>query len=87
MVISAIQGLGGIGKTILTQALAHDLQVQERFCDGILWATLGQEPDVLSLLQDWIITLKDYDYKPTTINAAYKNLNKYLLISSFIGNR
>ena len=49
--------------------------------------TLGQEPDVLSLLQDWIITLKDYDYKPTTINAVYKILNKFILTSSFIGHR
>ena len=38
LVISAIQGLGGIGKTILAQALAHDSEVQKRFCDGILWA-------------------------------------------------
>ncbi len=78
LVISAIQGLGGIGKTILAQALAQDRQVQERFCDGILWATLGQQPDVLSLLQGWIVALKDYDFKPTTVNAASSHLNSLL---------
>ncbi|MGK7897206.1 MAG: NB-ARC domain-containing protein, partial [Xenococcus sp. (in: cyanobacteria)] len=78
LVISAIQGLGGIGKTILAQALAHDSQVQERFCDGILWATLGQQPDILSLLQGWIVALKDYDYKPTTVKAASSHLNSLL---------
>ncbi len=70
--------MGGIGKTILAQALAHDPQVQKRFCDGILWATLGQQPDVLSLLQGWIIALKDYDYKPTTVQAASTHLNSLL---------
>ena len=78
LVISAIQGLGGIGKTILAQALAWDEQVQERFCDGILWATLGQQPDVLSLLQGWIVALNDRDYKPTTVNAASTHLNSLL---------
>ncbi len=78
LVISAIQGLGGIGKTILAQALAWDEQVQKRFCDGILWATLGQQPDVLSLLQGWIVALKDYNYKPTTVNAASSHLNSLL---------
>ncbi len=78
LIISAIQGLGGIGKTVLTQALAHDRQIQERFCDGILWATLGQQPDVLFLLQSWIIGLKDYGYKPTTIQAASTHLNSLL---------
>ena len=78
LAISAIQGLGGIGKTILAQALAWDEQVQKHFCDGILWATLGQQPDILSLLQGWIVTLKDYDYKPTTINAASTHLNSLL---------
>ena len=78
LVISAIHGLGGIGKTILAQALAHDPQVQERFYDGVLWATLGQQPDVLSLLQNWIAALKDYSYKPTTIQAASNHLNSLL---------
>ncbi len=74
LVISAIHGLGGIGKTILAQALAGDPQVQERFCDGILWATLGQQPDVLSLLQGWIVALNDYDYKPTTFTTKERKV-------------
>lgn len=54
LVVSAIHGLGGIGKTVLATALAHDSEVQDRFPDGVLWATLGQEPDLLSLLSRWI---------------------------------
>jgi len=41
LVVSAAHGLGGIGKTTLAAALAHDPAVQARFPDGVLWATLG----------------------------------------------
>lgn len=41
LVISAVHGLGGIGKTTLVAALAHDSDLQVRFPEGVLWATLG----------------------------------------------
>lgn len=41
LVVSAIYGLGGIGKSVLASKLAHDNDVQARFADGILWSTLG----------------------------------------------
>ena len=41
--ITALRGMGGIGKTILAQALAHDDVVQQAFPDGIGWTTIGQE--------------------------------------------
>lgn len=48
-----VQGLPGIGKTTLTAALAHDLRVQQHFQDGILWASLGQTPDLFAILMRW----------------------------------
>ncbi|NER52847.1 MAG: hypothetical protein F6J92_40660, partial [Symploca sp. SIO1A3] len=50
LVISAIYGLGGIGKSTVVGALAHDPDVRSYFPDGIFWATLGQQPDILSFL-------------------------------------
>jgi hypothetical protein len=50
LVVSAIYGLGGIGKSTLAAALAYDPDVQAHFPDGILWITLGQQPDLLSCL-------------------------------------
>jgi hypothetical protein len=78
LVVSAIHGLGGIGKSVLAAALAHDPQVQERFPDGVLWATLGQEPDLLSLLSAWVQALGDYDFRPTTLEAASAHLRTLL---------
>jgi tetratricopeptide (TPR) repeat protein/transcriptional regulator with XRE-family HTH domain len=51
--LSALNGLPGVGKTALATALAHDAEVRAHFPDGILWAGLGDRPDVLGLLSRW----------------------------------
>jgi hypothetical protein len=78
LVVSAIYGLGGIGKSVVASALAHDAEIQARFTDGVLWATLGQNPDLLSALFNWIQSLGDRDYKPTTLEAASAHLRTLL---------
>ncbi|MEM9093209.1 MAG: NB-ARC domain-containing protein, partial [Cyanobacteria bacterium P01_F01_bin.53] len=78
LVVSAIYGLGGIGKSVLASKLAHDDDVQARFADGILWSTLGQNPDILPLLSGWIQALGDHDYKPTAMEAASNHLRTLL---------
>ncbi|MGD1940576.1 MAG: NB-ARC domain-containing protein, partial [Leptolyngbyaceae cyanobacterium] len=78
LVVSAIQGLGGIGKSVLAAKLAHDDEIQSRFSDGILWVTLGQTPDILPLLSGWIQDLGDMDYKPTSTDAASSHLRTLL---------
>jgi TIR domain/NB-ARC domain len=44
-----LQGMGGIDKTVLAAALAHDSEVRQAFPDGIYWLTIGQKPSVLLL--------------------------------------
>ena len=44
-----LQGMGGIGKTVLAVALAHDSETQQMFSDGIYWLTIGQKPSLLDL--------------------------------------
>jgi tetratricopeptide (TPR) repeat protein/transcriptional regulator with XRE-family HTH domain len=53
LALTALQGLPGIGKTALAVAIATDTQVQAHFSDGILWAGLGPQADVLGLLTRW----------------------------------
>src|SRR3990172_3723011 len=55
--VLAICGLPGVGKTALAIHLTHDEEVQSRFLDGILWAGLGRQPDVLALLGQWAMAL------------------------------
>ena len=49
----ALNGLLGIGETALAAALATDQEVQSYFRDGILWAGLGSQPDILGILSRW----------------------------------
>lgn len=49
----ALYGLPGIGKTSLAIALAHDAALQERFSDGVLWATVGPRASILNILSRW----------------------------------
>jgi len=78
LVISAIHGLGGIGKSTLAALLAHDPEIKAHFTDGVLWVTLGQDPNLLALLTDWIQAVGDYDFKPTTSEIASNHLHTLL---------
>jgi hypothetical protein len=78
LVISAIQGMGGIGKSTLAAALAHDPLVRVRFRDGLLWATLGQQPELLPLLGGWVQALGDYHFKPLGVEATSAHLRTLL---------
>jgi len=56
--ITALHGLGGIGKTSLAQKLAEQLGLGDRegrpyFPGGVLWWTLGPNPDVIPALDVW----------------------------------
>ena len=44
--LTALKGMGGIGKTVLAQALCHDEVVQQAFPDGIIWVAVGKEPSM-----------------------------------------
>jgi hypothetical protein len=41
--LTALAGMGGIGKTVLAKALTQDEVVQQAFPDGIVWITVGRE--------------------------------------------
>ena len=41
--LTALAGMGGIGKTVLAKALTDDEVVQRAFPDGIVWLTAGKE--------------------------------------------
>ncbi|HVT19343.1 MAG TPA: NB-ARC domain-containing protein [Thermoanaerobaculia bacterium] len=44
-----VQGMGGVGKSVLASALALDEEVGAAFPDGVFWVALGQHPDLIQL--------------------------------------
>lgn len=44
VVTAVIHGMGGLGKTVLARAACDDPLLRDAFPDGILWATVGQNP-------------------------------------------
>ena len=55
--VAALDGLPGVGKTALAATLAQDPALKSHFPDGVLWAGLGPNPDMLSHLSRWGILL------------------------------
>jgi WD40 repeat protein len=46
---AGVCGIGGVGKTVLGLALAHDPDVGLAFSDGVYWVALGRQPDLVAL--------------------------------------
>jgi WD40 repeat protein len=54
-----LQGMGGIGKSVLAAALAHHPEVRRAFPDGVYWVALGQQPVILELQKQLLHELGD----------------------------
>ncbi|MCC7209959.1 MAG: hypothetical protein IT323_21835 [Anaerolineae bacterium] len=51
--LTIIQGWPGIGKTTIAALLAHDAALNEHFTDGVLFASLGEHPNLYAELLKW----------------------------------
>lgn len=51
--ILAVQGWPGVGKTTLASVLAHDKDLHGLFPDGVLFTSLGEQPDLFTELMNW----------------------------------
>jgi len=72
-----LQGMGGIGKSVLASALAHRPEVRRAFPDGVYWVTLGQEPNVADLQRGLARALGD-DGLYTGVVAGKEKLRELL---------
>jgi hypothetical protein len=77
--ITAVHGLGGIGKTTLARVLAHRLHADKTF-RAVLWADVTRNPNVTGILSDWVIAYADSAFNvsdyATTEQAAYAAKNR-----------
>lgn len=54
-----VQGMGGIGKSVLAAAFARDRRVRCSYPDGVVWVSFGRQPDVAQLMRDVAVHLGD----------------------------
>jgi WD40 repeat protein len=71
-ITAALRGAGGYGKTTLAKALAHDIDIQNAYFDGILWVELGEKGGerVTTLINDLVALITGRSPQITTIEAA-----------------
>jgi WD40 repeat protein len=78
-ITAALRGAGGYGKTTVARAICHDERVQEAFDDGILWVTLGENPDnLIGKVEDLIYILSHERPGFTGLDAATARLAELL---------
>ena len=69
-----VQGMGGIGKSVLAAAATDEPRVQERFPDGIYWLTVGQSPDMVAiqrqLARDLGVPLAEIQFLDTALGRS-----------------
>jgi len=49
-----LQGMGGIGKSVVAAAVARDREVRRSYPDGVIWITFGPRPNVAQLMRDMV---------------------------------
>lgn len=76
--VTAIQGWPGIGKTTMAALLAHDEDLHEHFHDGVLFASLGEQPNLFAELLNWANALGIDSAKFDSIEAVSRHLTAVL---------
>lgn len=76
--ITAVEGMGGIGKSALATAFAHDRKVRFAFPDGIMWLTAGRSANLYELYRTIGIALGDDQGNYRDEASARQNAQKAL---------
>ena len=77
----SVDASGGVGKSALAAAVAYSDTTRAHFADGVLWASLGENPDIARLQKEWA------DAIPIDIAHESDPHNRIRLISTALASR
>lgn len=86
--LTVIRGWPGVGKTTIASMVAYDSDIKEAFPDGILWISLGEEPNLLSALASWgralgtdeLLRTKTVDEASAQLRALLRHRSMLLIV-------
>ena len=70
--------MGGSGKSVTAAAIARETEVVARFRDGILWTTLGQQPNLADILAGWIQAVSERPFQFSDVETGQRHLASLL---------
>ena len=73
-----LQGMGGIGKTVLAAAFARSADTRRACPDGIIWLRVGLEPQLLGILRRMGIALGDQSEAYVDVETGTVRLSQLL---------
>lgn len=74
----ALQGMGGVGKSVLAAALAQTCEVRRAFSDGLIWLAFGQQAEAIDNLRRVGRTLNDGEQHYLDLARAEARLSEVL---------
>lgn len=74
----AMYGLPGVGKTALAARLTHSREITQHFSGGVLWAGLGKQPNILTLLSTWsaVVGARSLQGEPPNVEAHMRAIRE-----------
>lgn len=73
-----IQGMGGLGKTVLAAAVVQSRAARRHFADGVYWLTVGQNPQITNLQSELAGALGQYDIAYRSAAEGKQELKAHL---------
>jgi hypothetical protein len=76
--VSAVQGMGGIGKSVLTAAFTRATATRRACTDGVIWLTFGPQPDLVGCMSRVGTAWGDDPQHYATLETAQSHLPRVL---------